>query len=61
MRHVLYGILHVNLHAVSTCCASPASSAVAAEFVTSVDIDTYDSEMEKAGDKLVVLDMYTQW
>ena len=51
----------MNLHAVSTCCASPASSAVAAEFVTSVDIDTYDSEMEKAGDKLVVLDMYTQW
>lgn len=38
-----------------------AQAAVSSSGVTEVDISTYDAAVEAAGDKLVVLDMFTQW
>lgn len=37
------------------------SASTATSKLTEVDINTFDSALDAAGDKLVVLDMYTQW
>lgn len=48
--------------AVRISCAAATSPAEApTHLVKDVGTDTYDSELEQAGSKLVVLDMYTQW
>lgn len=66
----MFHLLHIPCLAVSTpqvssrptsarqvvCAATTAGSKL-----TEVDINTFDAALAAAGDKLVVLDMYTQW
>uniref|UniRef100_A0A7N0U6V2 Thioredoxin domain-containing protein n=1 Tax=Kalanchoe fedtschenkoi TaxID=63787 RepID=A0A7N0U6V2_KALFE len=55
------GMLRVRRRTVSGCVRSSLETAAVVGKVTEVDKDSFWPIVEAAGDKLVVLDMYTQW
>uniref|UniRef100_A0A7N0TZ73 Thioredoxin domain-containing protein n=1 Tax=Kalanchoe fedtschenkoi TaxID=63787 RepID=A0A7N0TZ73_KALFE len=55
------GVLRVRRRAVSGCVRASLETAAIVGKVTEVDKDTFWPIVEAAGDKPVVLDMYTQW